>query len=274
MSARVQTINIYPIKSTAGVAMSSAWIDALGLCFDRRFVVADMKGKFMTGRTSPLLCLIQANITASGFILTAPNMPALTLDYQSLSTQYCQVSVWNDNIEAQQTSAKANLWFSQYLDKPCQLLYFGEQSTRYVKNRDRQVAFSDKSPISLVSQASLDDLNLRCDADIVMAQFRQNIVVSDCSAFAEDTWQHIKIGEVEFEVIKSCSRCIFTTVNPVTAQKHDGREPFATLKSYRQTERGDILFGQHLLPLNQGQIRLTDKVTVLSHKPAPVFNCS
>jgi uncharacterized protein YcbX len=270
-AAQIQAINIYPIKSTAGLSLSNAWIDALGLCFDRRFVLTETNGMFITGRTCPKLCLVQANITASGLILNAPEMPVLTIDYQKFSSQYRQVSVWNDNINGQITSNHVNLWFSQYLDKPCQLVFFGKDSSRYVKNRNAQVAFSDKSPLSLVSQASLDDLNQRCSSFIDMAQFRQNVIVNDCVPFAEDAWQHIRIGEVEFEVIKPCSRCVFTTVDPVTAQKHPTREPFATLKSYRRTAKSDVLFGQHLVPLNQGQIKLSDKIVVLAHKTPPLF---
>lgn len=272
--AILQNINIYPIKSSAGIALSSSWVEELGLAFDRRFVVANLQGEFITARTEPSLCLIQANLTASGLILTAPDMPALVIDYQQLTHNYAAVQVWKDTINGQQASTDVNQWFSQYLQKPCQLLFFGAESKRLVKNRNTQVGFADGYPLLLISQASLEHLNSHYQAgerSISMAQFRPNIVVNNCEAFAEDSWQHIRIGEVEFEITKPCTRCIFTTINPNTGEKHHQQEPLNTLKNYRQLENGDVLFGQNLVPLNQGQIKQGDQVEVLKRQAPPTF---
>ncbi len=271
-------ISIYPIKSTASIELSSSWVDDLGLSFDRRFILTDDKCQFITARTEPKLCLIQANLTATGLILTAPDMPKLIINYAQFSDLYQTVFVWKDHINAQQGNSEHHQWFSRYLNRPCQLLHFGELSKRNVpetSSRSNQLAFADGYPLLLISQASLDDLNKRSSLPVTMSQFRPNIVIDNCEAFAEDTWSHIRIGEVEFELRKPCSRCIFTTINPETGEKHLQQEPITTLKKYRQAAdgdlRGEILFGQNLIPLNQGQIKVTDKVTVLSKKSTPVF---
>ena len=272
--ANLKNINVYPLKSGAGIELSSSWVEELGLTFDRRFVVASPEGEFFTARTEPSLCLIQANLTASGLILTAPDMPALTLDYQKLTNNYTNVRVWKDNINAQQCSSNINSWFTQYLQKPSQLLFFGRDSQRFVKNRKTQVGFADGYPLLLISQASLEQLNTQIKTDettIAMAQFRPNIVVNGCDAFAEDSWQHIRIGEVEFEITKPCTRCIFTTIDPLTGEKHRQQEPLKTLKSYRQLENGDVIFGQNLVPLNQGQIKQGDSIEVLKTQSPPVL---
>lgn len=273
----LQNINVYPIKSSAGIELSNSWVEELGLAFDRRFVVASPEGEFFTARTQPTLCLIQANLTATGMVITAPNMPALTIEYHKLSPNYVAVRVWNDTINAQQCLENINQWFSRYLEQPCQLLFFGADSQRFVKNKSSQVGFADGYPLLLISQASLDSLNSQYSSDtptIAMAQFRPNIVVNNCDAFAEDTWQHIRIGEVEFEITKPCTRCIFTTINPQTSEQHRQQEPLKTLKNFRQVANGDILFGQNLLALNQGQIKRGDSVEVLKHQVAPVFSFS
>lgn len=272
--ARLQNINIHPIKSTSGIELSSSWVEELGLAFDRRFVVASLNGEFFTARTEPTLCLIQANLTASGLVLTAPDMPALVIDYQKLTSNYTNVLVWKDNINAQQCNSDINAWLTQYLQKPCQLLFFGKDSQRFVKNRNTQVGFADGYPLLLISQASLDQLNSQIKTDettIAMAQFRPNIVVNGCDAFAEDSWRHIRIGEVEFEITKPCTRCIFTTIDPDTGEKHRQQEPLKTLKSYRQLENGDVIFGQNLVPLNQGQIKQGDSIEVLKTQSPPVL---
>lgn len=273
---KLANIHTYPIKSTSGIALSNAWIDELGLSFDRRFVVCDTRGQFITARTQPSLCLIQANITPAGFILTAPNMPNLSLDYtgnntKGLTTRYQNITVWKDTISAQCCNEKVNQWFSQYLQFPCELLFFGNESSRLVKNSSNEVAFADGYPLLLISQSSLDELNTRSPRKNVMAQFRPNIVVDNCDAFAEDGWHTIKIGEVEFVISKPCSRCNFTTVDPSTGNFDYSREPLKTLASFRKDSDGEIYFGQNLIPLNTGQIKVGDTVEILKTQVAKQY---
>ena len=275
--AILQNIYVYPIKSSAGIELSNSWVEELGLACDRRFVVATDKGEFITARTQPSLCLIQANLTTKGIVITAPDMPALVIEYQQLSQNYIAVTVWQDIINAQQCNNNINQWFTRYLKQPCQLLFFGADSQRFVKNKNSQVGFADGYPLLLISQASLDNLNNRYKPEtknISMAQFRPNIVVNNCEAFAEDTWQHIRIGEVEFEITKPCTRCVFTTVNPETGEKNPQQEPLKTLKDFRQLANGDILFGQNVVALNQGQIKQGDQVEIIKRQTAPIFSFS
>lgn len=275
---KVSSLHIYPIKSTAGILVPDAAVEELGLAFDRRFVVSDTCGQFITARTEPRLCLVKTDLSEQGITLSAPNMPALVLSYVNFTNQYQNVTVWDDEISGQLCSEKANSWFSDYLQRPCKLLFFGSKSYREKKpNTDeaRKVAFADGYPLLLISQASLNGLNQHLMANeqetVSMAQFRPNIVVDDCLPFAEDEWQHIRIGEVEFTVSKPCERCIFTTVNPGNAEMHPQQQPLRTLKSYRQTSNGEVLFGQNLIALNNGQIKTGDKLTVISKQKSPTF---
>jgi len=280
MSAtKVSSLHVYPIKSTAGISLPFAKVDELGLAFDRRFVLSDLSGQFITARTEPKLCLVHSKLIENGLSLSAANMSELRLCYEKFSNEYENVTVWGDEIDGQLCSTEANAWFSDYLQRPCQLLFFGTKSHRERKkntNKARKVAFADGYPLLLISQASLDDLNARLKKNqqqtVSMAQFRPNIVVEDCLPFAEDSWQHVRIGDVEFKVSKPCERCIFTTVNPITGEKHAELQPLTTLKSYRQTPDGEVLFGQNLIPLNSGELKLGDELVVLSKKDKPSFN--
>lgn len=275
MSASVSQLSVYPIKSSAGISLSNAWVDEYGLAFDRRFVITDVSGTFITARTEPTLCLIRTSLTETGLIVVAPDMPVLRINYRDFSTNYHSVSVWEDTVEGQHCSDVIDRWFSTYLKKPSRLMFFGEASQRKVKNSSQETTFSDGYPLLLISQASLDELNFHLadsmNNPVTMAHFRPNIVIQDTEAFAEDTWKHIRIGEVEFMVTKPCSRCIFTTINPNTAHKDINQQPLNTLKQYRQVLSGDVMFGQNLIPLNQGQIKTTDTVTVLSTQTPPRF---
>lgn len=275
----VSYLYIYPIKSTKGISLPHANVDKLGLAFDRRFVISDNAGQFITARTEPTLCLVNSTLTEQGLILSAPNMSTLTLSYDDFTNQYKNVTVWGDNIAGQLCSTKANLWFTNYLKRPCQLLYFGEASSRKKQsNTDnaRNLAFTDSYPLLLISQASLDDLNQRLLANnqrtVSMTQFRPNIVIDNCLPFAEDGWQTVRIGEIEFRVSKPCERCIFTTVNPENGIKDPQQQPLNTLKKYRKTSNGEVFFGQNLIPLTSGNIKQGDKLTVSKSQQPPSFN--
>jgi len=287
-TAKVSSLHIYPIKSTAGIKLHSTKIDALGLTFDRRFVVSDLSGQFITARTEPKLCLVQTKLSPHGLTLSAPNMPTLALTYTAFTPHYQKVTVWGDSIDGQLCTEKANSWFSEYLQRPCILLFFGEDSYRERSaNSDnaRKLAFADGYPLLLISQASLDNLNARlldsqpnsesCSNNIQemvsMAQFRPNIVVENTPPFAEDTWQHIRIGDVEFKVSKPCERCVFTTINPKTGEKHPQQQPLRMLTSFRQSPHGEVLFGQNLIALNSGTINTGDELTITSKQKPPIF---
>lgn len=275
----VSNLYIYPIKSTKGISLPHADIDEFGLAFDRRFIISDNSGQFITARTEPTLCLVTTTLTEHGIQLSAPNMPTLTLAYENFSSQYQKVKIWGDKVAGQLCSVEASSWFSGYLQRPCQLLYFGEASSRIKKsNTDnaQKLAFADGYPLLLISQASLDDLNQRLRANnlktVSMAQFRPNIVVDNCLPFAEDGWQYIRIGDITFKVSKPCERCIFTTVNPENGIKDAQQQPLSTLKTYRQTNSGEVLFGQNLIPLTNGLIKQGDKLTVSQSQQPPSFS--
>ena len=260
---QISALSIFPIKSTQGIDLSSSMIIDRGLEFDRSFVITDVHGKFITGRTKAKLVLVKLQRITNGYLICAPEMEDLTIRFDQFSAHYNSVQVWKDTISAQHCSVHIDQWFSRYLKTPCKLHYFGNDSQRYISGFDQQVSFADGYPILLISQASLDDLNSKSTSKIEMAQFRPNIVVQDCEAFAEDAWSKIRIGEVEFVLPKHCSRCIFTTVNAKTGKRHASKEPLATLEKYRLADDGEIYFGQNLIPLNDGKISIGDKVEVL-----------
>ena len=127
---------------------------------------------------------------------------------------------------------------------------------------DDQVAFADGFPLLLIGQASLEDLSHKVGRPLEMLRFRPNLVIEGAEAFAEDNWKRIRIGEVEFRVVKPCSRCILTTIDPQTGVRSDDREPFATLQKYRAREEG-AMFGQNLVNDGNGQLEVGMPVTVL-----------
>ncbi|WNC71821.1 MOSC domain-containing protein [Thalassotalea psychrophila] len=271
-SAILTNINTYPIKSIKGVSLNRALVKDTGLELDRNFVITDLNGKFITGRTKSSLVLVESKITSAGLILNAPGMPELAIFYANFSKTYQNVQVWNDQISAQHCDDKIDHWFSMYLNFSCKVYYLGEHSHRSVLGYEHKLSFADGYPLLLISEASLNALNNRLKQPVTMAQFRPNLVVSQCLDFAEDGWHKIRIGDVNFEIVKPCSRCIFTTVNEVNGQRNKQKEPLSTLKKFRQAQDKEIYFGQNLIALNEGSIKIGDKVEIISKQTAPQYS--
>lgn len=269
---QLSAINTFPVKSMAGVTTSNAFVTQAGLAFDRRFMLSDPEGELLSARQAPKLLQFQTLLREDGLEIIAPDGEHLTLRYPELFQNYRQVTVWGTEINAQHCGEWFDEWFTEKLGRPCQLLYFGEQSERFTSRRpDIPVGFADGYPLLLISKASLADLNSRSATPVTMDQFRTNLVVDGCDAFAEDRWKRIRIGEVEFEVVKPCSRCVMTTYNSKTAETLPAGEPIKTLANYRLGSDNEVYFGQNLIALNEGQISLSDSVEVLETMEAEQY---
>jgi uncharacterized protein YcbX len=124
-------------------------------------------------------------------------------------------------------------------------------------------SFSDGFPLLLISEASLQDLNSRLELPVPMRRFRPNLVISGCTPYAEDEWQRIRIGEIEFEVAKPCSRCIIPTIDTETAQRNPDREPLRTLATYRRRDN-KVYFGQNLIHRGTGLLKVGDPLEIIA----------
>ncbi|KXF83116.1 hybrid-cluster NAD(P)-dependent oxidoreductase [Enterovibrio coralii] len=272
MSAKVSQLNVFPVKSVAGISLSNVWVEKIGFSFDRRFMVADSTGKFVTGRTEPKMTQVKASINADGITLTHPTMSPLMLKYAHFSLEQVDTNVFKDEFPAYSTTSTANAWFSHLLGGKKQLLYIGhESSPRVSSSAETLVSFADGFPVLLISEASLDALNARSPDKHSMDQFRTNIVATGCEAFEEDTWGKVRIGTVVFEVSRPCSRCIFTTLDLETGRFRPTGEPITTLSQFRTDDTGNVNFGMNLIALNEGIISADDKIEVLEYRDVEAY---
>ncbi|PSU25653.1 flavodoxin [Photobacterium phosphoreum] len=264
-------IHVYPVKSIAALTQSQAWVEKQGLAFDRRFMVASDDGAMITARKYPQMVKITAALTMTGLVLQYPDKSDLVLQYTDFEMADAAATVWNDNFSAYTTTITANQWFSEIFTHSVQLLFCGQQSQRVRPKIGHNVSFADGYPLLIISEASLVALNERSSEQHTMAQFRTNLVVSNIEAFAEDSWKRIRIGEVEFEAVKPCARCILTTVDPLTGEFSPLKEPLKTMATFRADAMGEVFFGQNLVALNEGMIRAGDAIEVLETKPQEIY---
>ncbi|TNL10943.1 hypothetical protein CYD30_09175 [Kosakonia cowanii] len=264
---------IHPVKSMRGIGLTHALADASGLAFDRVFMVTQPDGTFITARQFPQMVRFLPSPLTDGLHLTAPDGSSAVIRFADFSPDAAPTEVWGNHFTALIAPAAINQWLSGFFDREVQLRWVGTKPTRRVKRHEEvPLSFADGFPYLLTNEASLRDLQQRCPASVQMEQFRPNLVVTGAQAWEEDSWKVVRIGDVVFDVVKPCSRCIFTTVSPERGQKHPTGEPLATLQKFRTAQdNGDVDFGQNLIARNSGVIRTDDEVAVLATGPAKVY---
>jgi len=266
----VLTLNkiwIYPIKSAGKVELKTAIAEPRGLKNDRRWMLIDAKGRFLSQREYPLLALVQVEFRNGSLILKAPNQQAFECNGQPEDAPGTLVQVWKDTLTAQLVSPEADLWFSKYLGMGCRLVRMRATDERLVESRagvepGTMVSFADGYPFLLIGEGSLKDLNNRLDHPVTMAHFRPNLVISGTTPFQEDQWSRIAIGEATFDVVKPCKRCVMTTINPETGVKAGHGDPLKTLAGYRKHD-GGVIFGQNLVLRQGGRVEVGQEVKVI-----------
>jgi uncharacterized protein len=262
MTVRLTGINIYPIKSAGGIALPEWETDAFGLRLDRRWMVVDERGTFITQRNHPRMALVEVKIGTGVLQIDAPGMSTLETPLHPAAAVVTQVVVWNFSGPSTWLGEAPALWFSEFLGTACSLVHMSEDVVRPANPlfapEATRVSFADGYPILLISEESLADLNSRMSRPIPMNRFRPNLVVAGGEAYAEDEWEKIQIGGMALRVVKPCFRCVITTTDQMTAER--AREPLRTLATYRRMN-GEVMFGQNVVHETTGHLRIGDSVT-------------
>ena len=261
----VSRLFVYPIKSLGGTELDAAEVEARGFRHDRRWMLVDGDGAFLSQRRHPRMALARARAEDARLVVEAPGMPDLELPLRSEPGPAVRACVWGDEVEAVSCGDDADLWFAEFFGASCRLVHMPDETERavdplYAGAADR-VGFADSFPFLLLSEASLDDLNARLDGPLPVNRFRPNIVVAGCVPYEEDRWRRVRIGGVGFRAVKPCSRCAITVVDQETGEK--GKEPLRTLASYRKVG-SNVFFGQYAVPDGSGRLRVGDAVEVVS----------
>jgi uncharacterized protein len=285
----ISEINIYPIKSLRGISLRSAKVEERGLENDRRWMLVDEDGKFITQRDFPQMARVAVNVVDGGLeveyearrllVPVIGTFPAETRRRgEKGDVQTRKVTVWRSRVEAAVYDGEVTEFFSEVLGSACRLVTMTDAKRPvnywYRVHKNDHVSFADGYPFLLIGEGSLADLNRRLrqqtgDASsfrpLPMNRFRPNFVVKDSEPFAEDTWKRIRIGSTVFHVVKPCGRCVVTTIDQASGVK-TGSEPLKTLATFR-SRRNKVLFGQNLIADDPGGIvRVGDHVEVLEYK--------
>ena len=271
--ATLSRLYIHPVKSMRGIGVTQALADISGMAQDRIFMVTEPDGTFITARQYPQMVRFTPVPMFDGVHLTAPDGSSAAVRFADFSAGAAPTEVWGNQFTAHIAPDAVNQWLSGFFNREVQLRWVGSAPSRRVKRYEAvPLSFADGFPYLLTSEASLRDLQQRCAAGVSMEQFRPNLVVAGAAAWEEDSWKVVRIGDVVFDVVKPCSRCVFTTVSPERGQKHPAGEPLATLQSFRTaSDSGDVDFGQNLIARSSGVVRVGDEVEILATGPAKAY---
>jgi uncharacterized protein len=290
----ISEINIYPIKSLKGISLSGSVVEKRGLRYDRRWMLTDPEGIFLTQREVPKMAAIAVAIVGGGLRVSADGYPPMHIPFEPDHGEWRDVTVWQSTVTGAMYRGAVSEWFSDVLGRNCRLVLMPETAERHVSERfdtgDDLVSFADGYPLLLIGEGSLEYLNQRLldkygdesedvKLPLPMNRFRPNVVIAGSGPFEEDRWAQIKIGEAVFRVAKPCARCVITTIDPERGE-FDGKEPLKTLASFRMAKDAfvdtyesfghkptAVLFGENLIPENLGAaIRVGDQIEVIHRR--------
>ncbi len=268
--ASLASIHIYPLKAARGLDLRESLVEPWGLEGDRRWLLVDKAGRFVSQREEPAMARVTVRHSGDGLTVSAAGrqtllMPAPPGDGAS---ETLDVSVWGSTVMAAAAGPAADAWFSEFLGRAVRLVYLDDPTRRAVDPEfgadGDVVSFADGFPLLLTNAASLTAL---CDwltedghEPVPMSWFRPSVVVAGFAPWAEDGWRRIRIGAVSFRVVKPCGRCVVTTIDQVTGEV--GRQPLKMLGRRRRIGT-DLVFGQNMIPEAPGIIRIGDQVEIL-----------
>jgi len=288
---QVSQLNIYPIKSLRGIALSEALVEKRGLRYDRRWMLTDRGGMFFTQREVPKMASIEVRLESGQLIVESESAGKLNIPFEPDRGSRQNVTVWQSEVQGLVYNGEVSEWFSDVLRRSCQLVLMPDTSERHVSEKfdsgNDMVSFADGYPLLLIGEGSLANLNERLHdlyrdeeygekLPLPMNRFRPNLVVKGSEPFEEDRWARIRVGESIFRVVKPCARCVMTTVDQVRGE-FDGKEPLRTMASFRMAKdvfpdtfeslgqtANAVLFGENLIPENPGvSVHVGDPIEVL-----------
>jgi uncharacterized protein len=276
---RITALTIFPLKGGRGIPVQTHPLERMGLLGDRRWMLVDQSGTFVSQRTHPRLVHVVPRFdprTPLELRLMIPGEGVLDLHAprDPSAAAPLHVEVWDDLLVAHAPSPEADTRLSRFLGAPVRLVYQPDTpirplDPRYDPEPASPVSLADGYPILLTTEASLRALNDEIvsggSAPVEMDRFRPNVVVGDgglspIQPYAEDAWRRFELGSVACRGVKLCARCSVTTVDPDTAVR--GVEPLRTLARVRGWS-GKTWFGQNVVPESSGMLSVGDPVRIL-----------
>ncbi|MGI0489088.1 MOSC domain-containing protein [Pantanalinema rosaneae CENA516] len=222
-------IFLYPIKSLDGIAVPQATILPSGaLQGDREFAIVDQQGRVINGKRTAAIHHIRASFDLAARTVSLRREGTEQQECFHLDTERSHLETWLSD----------DFGFAVHL----------------IQNPEMGFPDDTDSPgPTLISTATLETVTHwfpELTLGNVRQRFRTNLEIADTIAFWEDqlfgqagTAVSFHIGDVQFDGINPCQRCIVPTRDPITGspstdfQKVFTRQRQATLPDWAESTR-------------------------------------
>jgi len=265
ITARITALYHYPIKSFPGIAVDRLSFDAAGPVDDRRWMLVNAKGRFVSQRDMPELANFTVQPHGDGYRISAPDGDDRDLTKSVAGDAPITVTVWKDDLDGWEVSSDWSAWFSDKLGKEVRLVYLGSDSQRRIPDPaaldHERVSFADGYPLLLCNQSSLDGLNERAGIQLDVRRFRPNLVVTGLSMDQELKPGRLTLADGHLQLLKPCERCSIPAVNPSTGVYQ--REVATALKAHSRFN-GKTIFGMNAVARGVTELCLGDSAQLES----------
>ena len=162
---KVSSLHIYPVKSMRGLDVRYAEVKQRGLRGDRRWMLVDEHGRFITQREKAKLAQIKVKLLREGGLkLTIPNQAPLLIEEPS--GERVQAKVWKSTVDALKVVGESSEALSDFLGKTVSLVFMDQEAERFTNEKytpePAPVSFADGYPVLIANTASLRALNKHC----------------------------------------------------------------------------------------------------------------
>jgi uncharacterized protein YcbX len=250
----VAAIFTSPVKSLSLSRSDSVTVGPGGIAEDRRFFLVDAEGRLVTQRQQGRLTLVQAGYSSESDVLVLQFPDGQHFNGQMELGGAVTTVMWGRQVAGQEVLGPWSEAISEFCGSPVRLI-----------KTDNPCECFDEYPVSILSQASIDDLGGRVNGgpEFDGRRFRPNFLLEGCTPHEEDSWLGgvVQIGpDLRIRLVAPDPRCAITTLDPDTGER-DFDVPKLIL-SYRPSSRA-AYFGVYGAVEATGTVSVGDNVELV-----------
>ena len=274
----VTGLTIYPVKSMKGINLKQAVLTPYGLENDRRFMVVDANGRFVTQRDLPCLALVHTQLAADSLVLSREGHGSATVPLSAIGGERIKTEVWGTPCETLDMGENISRWLTSAVQSTLALKlvrmapgFVRQQGKPGELGKNTHTLFADAAPILVASESSLEALNreleVRGHSTVPINRFHPNLVISGLAPYAEHKIAKLKSINYDLKLCHACERCVIPTIDQDTAAKNPEAQPFKTLREINPVpgkKPPAPAFGQNAILErgNQQTVALGDQLSV------------
>ncbi len=270
---KIESLHIYPVKSMRGLSLKRSLLLPAGLIGDRRFMITDASGHFITQRECSEFAQVQAIPQGSYLLLRKGDEEIMVVPPQA---ERMDVAIWRSVVNAAVAPDSVNSRLSEWFGREVKIVFADAESERVSNPKwageGAEVGFADGYPVLITTTGSLKALNQYLQQQdqppVTMDRFRPNIVIDCDEPWAEDRLAAIEINGVRLDLVKPCERCVMTTQDQQTGER-TGPHPFKALKQIRFSDDERVpgpLFGWSAVARGETELAVGDSVDVVEDR--------